>query len=58
MEIQSVEYFDPGDLLANLIVKDSCDLEPENARVNAMDEANSFVRPWSGIGPVEMIETR
>jgi hypothetical protein len=53
MQIWTVEYFSPGDLLSYLTTKYSCSFGHDKAVEMAKKEIENFAQPWPGFGEVK-----
>jgi hypothetical protein len=57
MQVTTIHYFPPDDLLSYLIVKASCEVGYDGATQNAQF-AMKFIQPWTGFGEVNVIPSR
>lgn len=57
MEVDTVQYYQPGDLLEYFIHRYSCFLGKDAAILKAQNQISSLVQLWSGFGDVKVIQT-
>lgn len=54
MEVYTVEYYQPGDLLSYFTDKYSCDMGQEDAKAFAQNSIKN-IQPWPGFGKVDVV---
>ena len=58
MSISDIYYYKPGDMLDFYTARYHCQNQNGDIASFAQDQINRFIRPWTGFGKVNVIETR
>lgn len=58
MVVDSIEYYEKGNLLSIDLATFPCSVDREFAKKTAQKHITDFIQPWSGFGKVNVIQRR